>query len=58
LFGIFVGDIVAKWLGWPQGGAGFLCGIGSMRISVWIADGSALSMLRSWAERGMSKTKE
>lgn len=60
LFGIFVGgDLLATYLKIPPGGAGFLCGIASMQIAVWIANGSAFEWVRKQMEhRAKSKEEE
>ena len=47
-FGIFVGDLIGEALRVSKAGAGFLAGIGSMKLSVWIADGSFMSLLKNW----------
>lgn len=54
-FGIFVGDMLGKYFGISPAGPGFLCGIASMKLSVWIADGSALELGRRWLVRRLGE---
>lgn len=47
LFGIFLGSLVGEYFGVNKAGAGFICGIAAMKISVSLVDGTALTWLQS-----------
>lgn len=54
LFGIFLGSLVGEYFGVNKAGAGFVCGIAAMKVSVALVDGTAMA----WVLQHVTKKKQ